>query len=84
MLDLVGATDPLGQETRPVVHQDTPALGGDGWLLTPVSVRSQLTQCGTLGLAGGSAPSSPGSEFRCLAGAVPDPPSASTFSQKIR
>ena len=26
LLDLVGATDPLGQVTRPVVHQDTPAL----------------------------------------------------------
>ena len=24
--DLVGATDPVGQVTRPVVHQDTPAL----------------------------------------------------------
>ena len=24
--DLVGATDPLGQVTRPIVHQDTPAL----------------------------------------------------------
>ena len=24
--DLVGATDPLGQVTRPVVHQDTPSF----------------------------------------------------------
>ena len=26
LLDLVRATDPLGQVTRPVVHQDSPAL----------------------------------------------------------
>ena len=26
LLDLVGATDPFGEVTRPVVHQDTPAL----------------------------------------------------------
>ena len=48
--------------------------GHEGWLMTPLGLMSQPTQCPHIGLAGGSAPSTPAQRYgaRC-AGA--DPPS---------
>ena len=48
--------------------------------MTPVKCHSQLTQCAYIGLAGGSAPSTPGRRYGACAAPVQNPPSRRPLS----